>query len=483
MGMLRKQKQQQEEWAEEIAGKSDPKSGKKHLGFEVGKRSIDDLLQWGSDKRFKLANQRLKKFEGSSYSFQPEIDTKSQKLASEKSRTPVENRLLIAGQKKEEKIKELYQKLQGELFKPDINLNSKQIIKNRKQEDLIARDIGKTKTVNYFEALPRCALEKSNDALYSDRKTPRKGIQTNSRYTSPKKNISSVINEREKSKSASKYVTQQELTDLTIQRCYQESQKKNTQIIPNYVSPYNRDMLESGIPLKTIIDETKASKIKDKQSKLKNAKSRKSARSRSKSKSDIKIQDEPLEFTNKNFLQAMRQAFQQEVEHSDLYKKLPLKPISSSKIKKLRSKTDTNQTPSKYAATTKQEKLSPCRSKSRDITPSNRSLEKIKASILMKESSPLKVNTSSWNKSVKIFGISPKKTEKSSPDKLKIKSRSPAKKPLSEFEKDQLYKKKLKTIGNTYMYQALEKTKKSASPQKKSVEKNSAIKKSQKKNN
>lgn len=104
------------------------------------------------------------------------------------------------------------------------------------------------------------------------------------------------------------------------------------------MSPYNRDMLDSGIPLKTIIDETKASKIKERHQKLKQKHGQKSIKSRSKSKTDCKPEDSSIEFTNKNFLQAMRQAFHEEVEYSHLYKKVPLKSRSNSKIKKIKEK-------------------------------------------------------------------------------------------------------------------------------------------------
>lgn len=472
MDQLRKQKQSQMK-------PEDSKSQEKQLqkstnktqgGFEVGRRSIDDLLQWGDDRRFKLANQRLKKFEGASFSFQPEIDQKSQRIVSEISRVPVENRLLVAGQKKEERIKELYNKLQGDLFKPDINLNSKQILKNRKQEDLVARDIGKTKNVNYFEALPRCALEKQNDGLYSARKTPQKKSHSRSRYTSPLKDRNSSKRHKERSKSATKYLTLQEQQDLSIQRFNQESLKKNTKIIPNYVSPYNRDMLDSGIPLKQIIDETRASKIKEKQSKRKEAKSKTKgiSGSHSKSKIDSQAEEQPLEFTNKNFLQAMRQAFQQEVEHSHLYKAMPLKSRSNSRIKQLKSKGEKSkiQTPSKNTDSSQISKRSVSRSKSKDATPVLKTLQNIKANILLKEASPSKKENSGWDRSIKPKGKSPTKVEKPSPEKLDSKRQQSPKKKLSQHEKDQLYKKRLKMIGNTYMYQALENTKKSTSPEK-----------------
>lgn len=42
----------------------------------------------------------------------------------------------------------------------------------------------------------------------------------------------------------------------------QESQRKNDIILPTYVSPYNKQMLGSGLPLKTLINKTKAHRRK-----------------------------------------------------------------------------------------------------------------------------------------------------------------------------------------------------------------------------
>jgi len=41
-------------------------------------------------------------------------------------------------------------------------------------------------------------------------------------------------------------------------RVMKESQKINTKLIPCYVSPYNKQMLGSGLPLKSIIKKTNA---------------------------------------------------------------------------------------------------------------------------------------------------------------------------------------------------------------------------------
>ena len=164
----------------------------------------------------------------------------------------------------------------------------------------------------------------------------------------------------------------------------------------------------------------------------------------------------------------MRQAFQQEVEHSHLYKAMPLKSRSNSKIRKLKKQTNqgTAQTPSKNLGSSRISQRSPSRGKSKDFTPPSKTLEKIKTNILLKEASPSKKENIGWDRSIKPKAKSPAKTDRHSPEKLDSRKKDSPKKKLTQFEKDQLYKKRLKMIGNTYMYQALENTKKSASPEK-----------------
>jgi hypothetical protein len=53
----------------------------------------------------------LRKYEGATYKFQPDIDEKSTQLAQKKCKGRVENRLMEAGKKKDQKIKDLYDKL------------------------------------------------------------------------------------------------------------------------------------------------------------------------------------------------------------------------------------------------------------------------------------------------------------------------------------------------------------------------------------
>lgn len=415
---------------------------------KVGKRTVDDLLKWGLDKRFKLANQRLRKFEGTSYTFQPDIDGKSTELAQKKCQGRVENRLMEAGKKKDQKIKDLYEKLQGELFKPDFNLNSKWILKRKQKEELVKKENGRTKNIDYYEAIPKCTLDKQDSTLQnrylsniSAHKSPgRSKSRRKGAYTSPiKGNISA------RSRSAAT-TTKKERRDIETLRVIKESQRKNSELIPSYVSPYNKSMLGSGLPLKTIINKTNANKKKKRVQKQRN-----------RSKSLSKIDD----IDNGTMVGMMRKAFQNEVEHSHLYKKLPIRKNRKSKYQTpRRNKSSKRKNTGKSRSHSKNRTSSkPVRSSSyhsaRKSVHSDRSPNSINQlkKLIYKDKSHTKTTQPSQNSY-----ISPSKSA-SKRSRKKSKSRSRRKKKLTKYEKDQEYKKKLKMIGNTYMYQALENAK------------------------
>lgn len=256
------------------------------------RRTVDDLLQWGTEKRVKLANQRLRKMEGKLYSFQPEIDKKSKEMTKNfsKSNVKVEDRLLTAGANRELKLTELKLKEEKKMFRPDINENSKKLLK--KKDEVFKVDNGTLLGVDFYKAVPKTDFD--DMALKSKKKkfnTERKD-KTKSRKRQALTYADMEMGEAVKMLSASKV--------------------KNEEIIPDYISPYNKTMLASGLPLKTIIKRThktqmikkkenaaKKKKIKqtrssykipsntkNRSSRKRRSKSRKS-KSRSKSKSDI----------------------------------------------------------------------------------------------------------------------------------------------------------------------------------------------------
>jgi hypothetical protein len=218
------------------------------------------------------------------------------------------------GKDKDQKIKDLYEKLQGEMFKPDFNANSKWILQKKKKEELIKKENGKSKNVDYYEAFPRCALD--NETMqnrYLSSKSPRKSTRRlrkskSKAFTSPKKSARSKSNAT---------ATKKEKWEAETLRVIKESQKKNTEIIPSYVSPYNKTMLGSGLPLKTIINKTNANMKKFKKSKNR-------GKSRSHSKLNTKLVEED-DLDNTTMLGIMRKAFHNEIPNAKYYKKVPIR--------------------------------------------------------------------------------------------------------------------------------------------------------------
>lgn len=56
------------------------------------------------------------------------------------------------------------------MFKPDFNKNSKWILKRKQQEELVKKEIGKSKNVDYYEVMPKGSLEQlDHDTLSNNR--------------------------------------------------------------------------------------------------------------------------------------------------------------------------------------------------------------------------------------------------------------------------------------------------------------------------
>jgi len=277
-----------------------------HMTKSKDKRTVDDLLRWGTDKRFKLANQRLKKYEGVNYSFKPVIDKKSKKMANKKrkGRNRVEDRLIQAGRSAKKKKEEMMMNETKNLFKPDININSKKIL--REKDDLIKKPNGTQGNLDFFEAVAksdfheqslspkksaqkrrkkrrrigsrsqegsrkkRRVLEELNVFNFEDirlikagskqkKKRRRKKNNGKSRERVPQRldfhSPDSNKSARGRSKERIEYMENAEMIHII-----NTTRNKNEEMLPTYVSPYNKVMLASGLPLKTIIKKTNKAK-------------------------------------------------------------------------------------------------------------------------------------------------------------------------------------------------------------------------------
>lgn len=262
-------------------------------------RSVDDLLRWGEDKRFKLANQRLNKLDGEDHSFKPSIDKNSKMLAGKRNGT-VEDRLIEAGKNKaakREKEQELYQK---QMFRPRINLNSKKIL-NDMNDELYKKDNGNTENLDFYEAVPVPTWNSSLNLGKSKKKRNAKEqaeFDARSRYTGndlqdskqeekDAKDFRDKITEKKAKRKRAREerrVSEQYKREGVIspEKRREAMDDRTAQYINDYVSPYNKSMLASGLPLKSIIKKTN---MKNKVTKKKNKKGRsKSRRGKSRNK-------------------------------------------------------------------------------------------------------------------------------------------------------------------------------------------------------
>jgi hypothetical protein len=82
-----------------------------------GRRNVNDLLNWGQDKRFKQTNARLNAMMSDQCSFSPNINPNSRRMAGYRSGA-VEDRLMNAGTSRDNKIKTLRDVDHSNMFRP-----------------------------------------------------------------------------------------------------------------------------------------------------------------------------------------------------------------------------------------------------------------------------------------------------------------------------------------------------------------------------
>jgi hypothetical protein len=185
-------------------------------------RSVDDLLKWGDEKRLKLATNRLARMEENLYPFKPKIDKKSNWMSSRR-KGDVSDRLIQCGIEKKKKINRLKKEYEKGMFSPRINRKSRKLASNKPTSDhLVKKDNGKTNNLDFYHAVPKGA----SGLNLSHRSLLRKKSRTKTAYG--KENI------------------QQEDTE----------EPRRFDPVPNYLSPYNRELLSTDIPLKTILKRT-----------------------------------------------------------------------------------------------------------------------------------------------------------------------------------------------------------------------------------
>ena len=91
---------------------------------------MENLIDWGHQKRSNLALRRIEKQEENIYSFAPSINSKSKRLAQNRG-GQVEIRLLEYASVNTEKLQQLQRKMSEQFFRPQISDRSRSLAKGK----------------------------------------------------------------------------------------------------------------------------------------------------------------------------------------------------------------------------------------------------------------------------------------------------------------------------------------------------------------
>lgn len=233
-------------------------------GNQVGDRGVDDLLNWGQEKIFKQTTARMNAQTREQCSFSPNINERSKRLIGQRN-GEVHDRLMQSGKSRDKKLAQTLKLEKNQMFSPSIGKKSRQLADKIGEQTLVKQDNGQTANLDFFYAIPKDA---SKDTLY------KRGL------------------------SQDRLLGQN--VDRHAERCdnFQPAQKtlpgskKNPN--PEYVSPYTKEIVQTDIPLKTILNKAEKlrnsprkqlRKVRDRSQSRSKSPERNQSRSRSKSRS------------------------------------------------------------------------------------------------------------------------------------------------------------------------------------------------------
>ena len=193
-------------------------------------RSVNNLIEWGDQKKASLALRRIEKQEENLFPFAPAIDSKSKKLARQRSGN-VEARLLEYASSQTERLNMLQKKMSESLFKPQISEKSRSLVKGKKEEETNKIQNGTFKNVDFWRVEP-----KHGDKLQLA--SADKSSKNSKSLTKRKQSMTGKENKSPGKVSVS------------------PGGIKTKDPIPNYLSPYHKGLVKTDIPLKTLIERT-----------------------------------------------------------------------------------------------------------------------------------------------------------------------------------------------------------------------------------
>lgn len=235
----------------------DPKTNPtlpKHQG-----RDFEDLLNWGEEKRYRQANNRLNELYKDNYNFIPDIDDKSNRIAGQRDGA-VEDRLIQNGLDYTKKLKKQMKQEKDLMFNPAISFKSRELAAGFRPDELVKKDNGKTENVDFWDATP----DGRGDGTFYCKSLKQKRDRLRASQIAAE-----MLEEKNR-------LAQAEL-----------DKKKAFDPNPLYTSPYCKELLNTSIPLKTIISRSKKVNTKN-LTKYKNTLAQSKSKSKSRSPSKVK---------------------------------------------------------------------------------------------------------------------------------------------------------------------------------------------------
>lgn len=190
------------------------------------------------------------------YNYAPELDYNSVRLAGNREGA-VEDRLIKSGNDYSKKLKNTLKKEKQEMFNPWISNKSRELAAGFRPDELVKKDNGQTVNVDFWEAIPD---GRGDGTLYC------KSLKQKRETLKASQIAAELLEQKNK-------LAQSEL-----------DKKKKNDPNPMYTSPYCKELLNTDIPLKTIISRSKKVNTKN-LTKFKESAAKSKSRSKSKSKS------------------------------------------------------------------------------------------------------------------------------------------------------------------------------------------------------
>ena len=230
-------------------------------------RSVEDLLEWNDKKNMDLQNKRLKGQNGlPQYKFEPQLNKNSLEIMQNKKidylQTRPEDRLIQRGEELKKQKDLMRQSSTQGWFKPHITQKSKELIlikqgKLPAETKVKAKNLGEVGNVTYFDASENPRTSKSTNQKDKH--------NTKVKKSKDKETVNLNVNVV---KSRQDHAVEQQKERIKTARDQRDKInnpqfKKIMDPLPEYKSPYNKDFVQSEIPLKKLLDKNTQKKLKD----------------------------------------------------------------------------------------------------------------------------------------------------------------------------------------------------------------------------